>query len=319
MIRNKKIFITGGAGFIASYLCERLVEHNRVIVYDNNKRNALQYTNITNHPNLKIIQGDVLDASLVKEAMSGSQIVIHCAAVAGIYSVGQSPTMTLKVNFLGALNTLEAAIKNSVEKFIDFSTSEVYGPYTYKGSEDSLTSQGPIGEKRWTYAVSKLAAEHLAHSYHNEYGLPVVSIRPFNVYGPRQVGEGAIRNLILKVIHREPITLYNDGSQIRTWCFVEDFVDGVIAAIVEPKAVGKSFNIGNPQGAITNFQLAKMIKRLANADSEIIFKQHPGPEVEVRVPSIKNAQELLQYNPKIGLEEGILRTIDWYRKLETNR
>jgi len=318
-VRNKSIFITGGAGFIGSYLCERLIENNRVTVYDNNKRNSLKYTNILNHSNLKIINGDVLDLSLLKKSMSGSQVVIHCAAIAGIYTVVERPTLTLRVNFLGTYHALEAAIQNKVEKFVDFSTSEVYGPYVYKGTEEDLTSQGPVGESRWTYGVSKLAAEHLAHACYEEYGLPILTIRPFNVYGPRQIGEGAIRGIILKAIKDEPIILYNDGTQIRAWCFIEDFIEGIFATLKKPKAIGKTFNLGNPQGTITNLKLAKMIKRLANSKSEIIFKKHPGPEVQIRVPSIDRAKKLLGYSPKVGLEDGILRTIEWYRNLKTEK
>ncbi len=316
VIKNKNIFITGGAGFIASHICERLIAHNRISVYDNKERDAMQYTSLRRHPNMRFIEGDVLDAAHLKKAMAKSDLVIHCAAIAGIYSVVKSPSLTLKVNFLGTFHALEAAIHNKVRRFVDFSTSEVYGPYVYKGTEEDLTSQGPVTEGRWSYAVSKLAAEHLTHSYHKEYGLAVTTLRPFNIYGPRQVGEGAVRGMILKAIKGQPITLYNDGTQIRAWCYIDDFVDGVISLLDSPKSIGQTFNLGNPQGSITNLELAKMIKRLVVARSKIIFKKHPGPEVQVRVPSIHRARCLLGYCPKIGLEEGITRTIAWYRNFE---
>jgi len=315
--RNQRIFITGGTGFIASYLAERLVNHNQVILYDNQSRNALKYTSCFQHPNVKVIKGDVLNLPFLKKSMSGAQLVIHCAAIAGIYSVVKSPSLTLKVNFLGTYHTLEAAVENRVKRFIDFSTSEVYGPFVYKGKEESLTSQGPVGESRWAYAVGKLAAEHLSHCYHLEYHLPVTTVRPFNVYGPRQVGEGAVRAMILRAIKNEPIVLYNDGTQIRAWCYVEDFVDGIFSIIESPKALGRTFNLGNPQGCITNLKLAKMIIRLANSKSKIVYKKHPGPEVEVRVPSIELAQRLLHYDPKVNLEAGILKSLDWYRQILT--
>ena len=313
-LRGKRIFITGGAGFIASHLCERLIADNRIVVYDNNTRNALKFTSLAKHPNLKFIEGDVLDLPRLKKAMAASQIVIHCAAIAGIYSVVKSPTLTLRVNFLGTYHALESAVFNKVEKFVDFSTSEVYGPYTYKGTEEDLTTQGPVSEERWAYAVGKLAAEHLVHSYHKEFNLPVITFRPFNVYGPRQVGEGAIRAFVLKAIKDDLITLYNDGTQVRAWCYIDDFIDGAIAALKEPKAVGKTFNLGNPQGSITNLELARMIKRITGSKSRIVFKKHPGPEVQVRVPSVHRAETLLGYSPKINLEEGIARTAAWYRR-----
>ena len=137
-------------------------------------------------------------------------------------------------------------------------------------------------------------------------------MRPFNVYGPRQVGDGAIRGMTLGALQNAPITLYNDGTQIRAWCFVEDFVDGVLRCVEQPEAIGNAFNIGNQQGTITNFELANMIIRLTNSKSEIVFKPHPGPEVDLRVPSIEKAMLMLGYQPKISLEAGISRTIPWY-------
>src|SRR5438093_6924674 len=140
----------------------------------------------------------------------------------------------------------------------------------------------------------------------------IASGRPFNVYGPRQVGDGAIRGMILQALQHAPITLYNDGTQIRAWCHVDDFVDGVLRCAEKPEAVGHAFNLGNPQGTVTNFELANMILRLTHSTSEIVFKPHPGPEVDLRVPSIEKATQLLGYNPKISLEAGISRTIPWY-------
>lgn len=313
-IKGKKIFITGGAGFIASYISEHLIKDNKIVTFDNNTRNALKFSQVAKHPNLTAIEGDVRDVEALKKAMKGAEIVIHCAAIAGIYSVVKSPSITLKVNFLGTYNTLEAAVHHKVKKFMDFSTSEVYGPFVYKGTEDDLTSQGPVGESRWAYAVSKLAAEHLTHAYHKEFNLPIVTVRPFNVYGPRQVGEGAIRGMVMQAIKNEPITIYNDGSQIRAWCYAEDFVDGILRALSVPEAQGHTFNIGNPRSAVSNIKLAQTIIRLAKSKSKIIFKEHPGPEVEVRIPSISKAQKILDFNPQVDLEEGITRTIAWYRK-----
>ncbi len=315
-IKNKNIFITGGTGFIASHLCELLIEDNKITVYDTNQRDALKYTTFQGHPNLTSIQGDVLNAEYLKDAMTGADIVIHCAAIAGIYSVVKSPSLTLRVSFLGTYHALEAAVAHKVSRFIDFSTSEVYGPFIYKGTEQELTTQGPVGESRWSYSVGKLAAEHLTHSYQKEFKLSTTSIRPFNIYGPRQIGEGAIQGMTLKAINNEPLTIYNDGTQIRAWCFVRDFVDGVLRIISEPKASGKSFNLGNPQGSITNIELANMIIRLTKSKSKIVFKKHPGPEVEIRIPSIDRAKEILGFDPKVGLEEGILETIEWYKQMD---
>ena len=128
-----------------------------------------------------------------------------------------------------------------------------------------------------------------------------------------QVGDGAIRGITLQALQNKPITLFNDGTQIRAWCYVDDFVDGVLRCAEKKEAVGQAFNLGNPQGTITNFELANMIIRLTQSKSEIIFKPHPGPEVDLRVPSIEKAASLLGFKPTVSLEAGISRTIPWYR------
>ncbi|MBT5055537.1 MAG: NAD-dependent epimerase/dehydratase family protein [Gemmatimonadetes bacterium] len=314
MITGKRVFITGGAGFIASHIVERLVDANQVTIFDSMQRNAIKYSKSLEHENLNLIEGDVLDAAAVTSAMEGADVVVHCAAIAGIYSVGRQPTMTMKVNLIGTYNVLEAAIGADVGLFLDFSTSEVYGPHVYKGEETDPTTQGPVGERRWTYAVSKLAAEHLAHSYHAEYDLPVITVRPFNVYGPRQVGEGAIREMIRLALADEPVILYGGGTQIRSWCYVDDFVDGILLCHGTESAKGQVFNLGNPLGTSANINLVETIIRLTNSKSEILHKPHPGPEVEIRVPSIGRAHDMLGFDPKVGLEEGIGRTIAWYRE-----
>jgi len=313
-IAGKRICITGGAGFIGSHLLERLVENNEVIVYDNLRRNALQFVERNEHRNLRVIEGDVLDAAATRKAIDGCNIVIHCAAIAGVYSVDRNAVTTMEVNLLGTNQVVRAAIATGVERFIEFSTSEVYGPFIHKGSESGFTSIGPIGQSRWVYAASKLASEHLSYAHYKEDGLPLVVVRPFNVYGPRQVGDGAVRGMIIQALQNAPITLYNDGTQIRSWCYVDDFVDGVLECATVDAAVGEVFNLGNPQGTSTNFELANMIIRVTGSKSEIIFRPHPGPEVDLRVPSIDKAKKIFDFAPKVSLEEGIVRTVAWYSK-----
>jgi len=313
-ISNNKVFITGGGGFIGSHLCERLlVNNNKVVIYDSGHRNAIIHTGLLKHPDLKFVKGDVLDFDKVRSSMRGCNLVIHCAAIAGINTVIKKPIMTMKINLFGTYNVIEAAISNKVEKFIGFSTSEVYGPYIYKGSEDDLTTQGEVGKTRWTYAVSKLAAEHLVHCYKDEYGIDIVTLRPFNIYGPRQVGEGAVHKFIVNALEEEDIIIYGDGTQIRAWCYIDDFVDGVLLCINKKEAVGNVFNIGNPQSTVTILKLAEKIISLTGSKSKIYFKESPGPDVEVRVPSIKKAQSILDFEPKIGLDDGLNKTIEWYK------
>src|SRR5919108_1991849 len=311
---GKRVLITGGAGFIGSHLVEQLIDANEVVVFDNLHRNALQFAHLDEHKHLHFIKGDVLDFAAVRRAVQGCQLVIHCAAIAGVYTVDRSAIRTMEVNLLGTNQVVKAAIEVNVERFIEFSTSEVYGPFIHKGKEDDLSTIGPIGENRWVYAASKLASEHLSYAHYKEDGLPLAIIRPFNVYGPRQVGDGAIRGMILQALQEADITLYNDGTQIRAWCYVDDFVDGILRCADLPEAIGHAFNVGNPQGTVTNFELANMIIRLTNSKSGIVFKPHPGPEVDLRVPSIEKAMTMLGYKPTTALETGIKQTIPWYQE-----
>jgi nucleoside-diphosphate-sugar epimerase len=313
-LTGKRICITGGAGFIGSHLVQRLIEANEVVVYDNLHRNAVQFAHVEGHKHLHFIKGDVMDAAATRKAIDGCQVVIHCAAIAGVYSVDRNAVTTMEVNMLGTHQVVKAALDVKVERFVEFSTSEVYGPFIHKGSEDGMTTIGPINESRWVYAASKLASEHLSYAHYKEDGLPLAIVRPFNVYGPRQVGDGAIRGITLQALQHKPITLFNDGTQIRAWCYVDDFVDGVLLCAEKKEAVGQVFNLGNPQGTVTNFELANMIIRLTNSKSEIVFKPHPGPEVDLRVPSIEKAQSLLGFTPTVSLEAGISNTIPWYRE-----
>ena len=311
-LENKKIFITGGAGFIANRIISSLVEKNKIIVYDNFSRDTLTKSKYINHKNIKIIKGDVLDINLLTKSMKGSQVIIHAAAIAGIDTVIKNPVKTMQVNFIGTSNTLEAARLNNVKNnFIDFSTSEIFGNYAYKSNEDTNAISGVAGEARWTYAVSKLAAEHLVLAYYNKYKLPTTTVRPFNIYGPGQTGEGALINFIKKAINNEDIYIYGDGSQIRAWCFIDDFIDCILKILVNSKSKGQSFNIGNSKAIITVYGLAQTICRVLNSKSKIIFKPSLSADIELRIPSVEKSHKILGFKAKIGLSEGIIRTANW--------
>jgi nucleoside-diphosphate-sugar epimerase len=315
VIENEKILLTGGAGFIGSKLAERLVKANQVVVLDNGRRDALTGTSAATHPNLSVIKADVLDMDAVRKAVEGVDYLVHLAAIAGVDSVLSMPVTTMEVNILGTFNVLQAAREcANLKRFVDFSTSEVFGVYAYKVREGDITSLGAVGEARWTYAVSKLATEHLAHNYHRQYGMPTLSIRPFNIYGPGQVGEGAIHRFIVQALKGEDITIHNDGSQIRAWCYVDDIVDGILATLERPEAVGQAFNIGNPRSVVTIHNLAHQIMRLSSSRSRVVHVPFTSADVELRIPDIAKARELLGFDPQIDLEEGLLRTIEWYRR-----
>ena len=272
MIEGKTIFITGGAGFIGSTLVGRLLEKNQVVIFDNFSRDSIQGRAYRDHSNLKIIKGDILDFEALCNAMKGADIVVHCAAIAGIDTVIKSPVTTMRVNMVGSANVLEAASHlPRCDRVVCFSTSEVFGHHAFRSAETDNTVTGKVGEARWTYAVSKLAEEHLAIAYYQEKWLPTVVVRPFNVYGPGQVGEGALRTFIQRAIKDEPIEIHGDGTQIRAWCYVDDMVDGVLLAMAHPRAVGESINIGNQKAVVTIYGLANTVVRVLGSKSAILF------------------------------------------------
>ena len=314
MIKDKTIFITGGAGFIANTLIKHYIQNNKIVVYDNFHRDTLSTSDVAKHANLSIVKGDVLDLAGLTAAMKGCDIVIHAAGIAGIDTVIKDPVRTMQVNMIGTANALQAAQINGIkERFIDFSTSEVFGSMAFKSSETDQTVSGSAGEARWTYAVSKLAGEHLAHAYFKQYKLPVVTVRPFNVYGPGQTGEGAIQIFIKKALKNEDIHIDGDGSQIRAWCFVDDFVDCLIRCVENPKAIGESFNIGNSRAVITILGLAQLVCRVLKSDSKIVFDPPLSADIAIRIPSVEKTKEVLDFKAKVDLEEGVLKTAEWMK------
>jgi UDP-glucose 4-epimerase len=317
MIENKVIFITGGAGFIANTLIKHYIDKNKIIVYDNFHRDTLTGSGLSNHSNIKIIKGDVLDALSITEAMKGADIVVHAAGIAGIDTVIKDPVKTMQVNMIGTANALEAARVNKVkDRFVDFSTSEIFGSMAYKSAETDQTVSGSAGEARWVYAVSKLAGEHLAHAYYKQYGLPVVTVRPFNVYGPGQTGEGALQIFIKRALKNEEIFINGDGAQIRAWCYVDDFVDCLIRCIEDPKAIGESFNLGNARAVMTTLGLAQTICRVLNSTSKISHKPPLSADIELRIPSVDKTEKVLGFKAKVDLEEGVKKTAEWFKSQE---
>lgn len=314
-IEGKTVFITGGAGFIGSTLAGRLVECNRIIIYDNLSRNSLKDKAFIHHPNLDLIVGDVLDFEHVCRAIEGADIIVHCAAIAGIDTVIKSPVTTMRVNMVGSANVLEAASRlPHCDRVVCFSTSEVFGQQAFRSSETDNAVMGQVGEARWTYAVSKLAEEHLAIAYYQEKRLPVTVVRPFNIYGPGQVGEGALKVFVLRALKDEPLEVHGDGTQIRAWCYVDDMVDGVLLTMTHPRAVGESFNIGNQRAVVTIYGLANTVVRVLGSRSPIVFTYKDYADVELRVPSVSKARDLLGFEAKVDLEEGIRRTAEYYRR-----
>ncbi|MCP4445742.1 MAG: NAD-dependent epimerase/dehydratase family protein [Myxococcales bacterium] len=319
MISGRRVLITGGAGFIGSHLAERLLANpadgNEVVIFDNFRRNALATAGLEDNPRLTVIKGDVMDAEALHQAMDGCDSVVHMASIAGVDTVLKNPVKTMRIAMIGTDNALEAARKiGGIQRFIDFSTSEVFGRYAYHVTEFDSTTLGAVGEARWTYAVAKLATEHLAMNYHKELDLPACSIRPFNVYGPRQVGEGAVHHFIRRALTGEDLTIHNEGSQIRAWCYIDDIVEAVVLCLTKDQAVGHAFNIGNARSTVTIYNLAELVVRLTKSSSKLNFVDWPNTDVEIRVPNAAKSKELLGFVANINLEEGLRRTIEWYRQ-----
>lgn len=316
-IKNKRILLTGGAGFIGSTLVSRLYKDNEILIYDNFSRDSLKYKNIKSK-NIQVVKGDVLDLDFLKKTTENfrPQMAVHLASIAGVDTVIRNPVRTLEVILIGTFNFLNSLRKYSgdLERVMDFSTSEVLGSYAYKSTELSNTNFAPVGEARWTYSVGKVAGEHLVHAFSKEHGYPSVTIRPFNIYGVGQVGEGAIHVFIKNAIKNKTIEIHGDGDQIRSWCYVDDMVDGMLLALTKKEAVGEIFNIGNPKGTITISSLAEKIVSICKSKSKIKYVPKNYVDVELRIPSIEKAKVLLGYNPKVDLNEGIRKTSIFYKK-----
>jgi UDP-glucose 4-epimerase len=315
-LTGKRIVITGGAGFIGTTLARRLVDRNEIVAVDNLHRDALTHTDLVDHRNFTFQKGDILDAELIRELASGATHVVHCAAIAGVDQVLESPVRTMRVDLIGTYNVLEAtnATRESIERYVGFSTSEVFGTRAFNVGEEHVTTIGSVGEARWTYAVAKLAAEHLARAYHDEFGLPIVSVRPFNVYGPGQIGGGAIRAFIETALEDNDLVVRGDGSQIRAWCYVDDMVEALLLVLERDEAVGETFNIGNARSTVTIYDLAQRIRRLTGSKVDIVFEPHRSPDVEIRIPNVDKARAVLGFEAGVDLDDGLARTIAWYRE-----
>ncbi|MFA6448470.1 MAG: NAD-dependent epimerase/dehydratase family protein [bacterium] len=313
-LKGARVLLTGGAGFIGIALARRLAGVAETVIFDALPADALRDRLAAADVDSEFQTGDVRLQSDVAKAAAGCTHILHLASVAGVDSVMSRPLETMEVISEGTLNVLRVAEKlTGFKRLVNFSTSEVFGDMAFKLSEGEPTALGAVGQSRWTYAVSKLMAEHLVYNYHKVRGLPAASIRPFNIYGPGQIGEGAIHHFVKCAIKAEDLTIHNDGTQIRAWCYIDDLVEGVLLALTLDAAVGHSFNIGNPRSTITIYNLAREIKDLAGSESEIKFVDWPFQDIDLRVPNIDKARATLGFAPQVELRDGIIKTIDWYR------
>ncbi len=271
MLRNKNILITGGAGFIGSHLVDQLVEGNHVIVLDNFSSGKIE--NISHYlerDGFTLIKGDILDKEVVREAVKEADIVIHQAAVVGVKKYVERPLDVLVTNIFGTHNLLEECLRRGVERFVFASTSEVYGKsgdVPLKESGDRVL--GPTSIARWCYSTSKAVDEHFLFAYHETYDFPMVILRYFNVYGPRQETSdysGVIPIFIRRVLRGEPPLIHGDGEQTRAFMYVSDAVEATVLAASKKDAVGQVINVGSEEEVTIN-QLAQMIIELSGRNS----------------------------------------------------
>lgn len=307
---NKTILVTGGAGFIGSHLCHRLLETgNRVLCLDNyftgSKENI---RDLIGHPHFELIRQDVV-SSLDFELDQ----IYNLACPASPVHYQYNPVKTIQTSVLGAMNVLELA-RNKKARVLQASTSEVYGdPLVHPQIEGYWGHVNPIGV-RSCYDEGKRCAETLFFDYHRYYGVDIKVIRIFNTYGPNMHPQDGrvVSNFIVQALNGEDITIYGDGKQTRSFCYVDDLVRGMMLMMNLESAFVGPVNLGNP-AEFTMLELAEMILKLTGSKSKLVFKPLPQDDPKQRRPDISLANTKLSWSPKVTLEEGLIRTIDYFR------
>jgi len=304
----KKILITGGAGFIGSNLCERLLnENHRIICVDNLLTgNIKNVEHLLNHPNFTFMNHDIIEPLEIKEDIDE---IYNFACPASPPKYQKDPINTLKVNFLGVLNLLELArLKNA--KFLQSSTSEVYGePEITPQHENYRGNVNTVGI-RSCYDEGKRVAETLTMDYHHQYNVDTRIVRIFNTYGPKMDKHDGrvVSNFIIQALNNEDITLYGNGEQTRSFCYIDDQIDGLI------KLMNSDYiypvNIGNPY-ELTVRELATIILNITKSKSNIVYKELPLDDPTNRKPDISKAKNILGWKPTYDLEKGLIKTIEY--------
>ena len=305
------IVITGGSGFVGSYLCEKLInDGHKIIVIDNLLTGSRENINdLLDNENFSFIEHDVQDHIEIEDKVD---YVLHFASAASPKAYTEHPVNTLKAGSVGTINTLGLAKKHSAE-YLLASTSEVYGdPLISPQNEEYWGNVNPNGE-RSMYDEAKRFAEAAVATYSRSYGLKTKIVRIFNTYGPRmQLNDGrVVTNFIVQALRNENITIYGDGTQTRSFSYVEDTVAGIISLMNSTEY--DVFNIGNPN-EMTVGKLAEKIIELTDSTSEIKYLELPNDDPRQRKPDITKAKTKLNWEPKVDLEEGLTKTITWVEK-----
>lgn len=321
--KQKKILVAGGLGFLGTNLCKVLLEEgHEVIALDNfssGSRENAEYLLVIekmSRGKLRIFEQDVTDSvGLTQLSMDE---IYNMACVASPAQYQEDPLQTLRTSTEGINNLLKIAMQRSI-KILQSSTSEVYGnPHIHPQTEDYFGNVNPVGP-RACYDEGKRCAETLCMDYHRMYGLEVKISRIFNTYGPfMQPHDGrVVSNFIVQALLNQPITVYGDGSQTRSFCYVDDLIAGLRALMDSPRPVVGPVNIGNPD-EYTVVELAEKIIALTGSSSELIFEPLPKDDPTKRRPDIDRAKRLLNWEPKVRLEAGLRRTIEYFDRLLQN-
>jgi UDP-glucuronate decarboxylase len=308
---TKKILITGGAGFIGSHLSERLLkEGNEIICLDNLFTGSLDnIKHLQSNPKFKFVEHDI-----VEPYHADVDQIYNLACPASPVHYQYDPIKTMKTSVLGAINMLELAKKTNATIF-QASTSEVYGdPHQHPQQESYWGNVNPIGI-RSCYDEGKRCAETLFMDYHRTHKLKVKIIRIFNTYGPQMNPEDGrvVSNFIVQALKGENITVYGKGNQTRSFCYVDDLVEGFIRLMNSKESITGPVNMGNPN-EFTVLELAEKVIKLTKSKSQIIYKPLPSDDPMQRKPDISKAKELLDWEPKVQLEEGLLKSIEYFKK-----
>ncbi|MCD5390392.1 SDR family oxidoreductase [candidate division NPL-UPA2 bacterium] len=304
------VLVTGGAGFIGSHLCGRLLgEGNRVICMDNLITGKISnISHLEGNRDFKFIKQDVTEYIDWKEDID---YVLHFASPASPIDYAKFPIQTLKVGSMGTHKTLGLA-KAKGAKYLLASTSEIYGdPLVNPQKEDYWGNVNPIGV-RSCYDEAKRFAEAITLAYHRTHKIDTKIVRIFNTYGPRmRKNDGrAIPNFINQALKGEPLTVFGDGRQTRSFCYITDLIEGIYRLMLS--SINEPVNLGNPQ-ELSILESAKLILSLMGSQSQIIYKELPVDDPKVRRPDITKARKELGWEPKVGLEEGIKKTIEWFQ------
>ncbi|MDI6892757.1 MAG: SDR family oxidoreductase [Actinomycetota bacterium] len=315
--KGEATLVTGGAGFIGSHLCDALIGRGyKVICVDNFITGSREnIAHLLDNENFKLIEHDIIvPFSSLIPAPSSLNCIFHLASPASPVDYSAFSIETLIVNSLGTYNVLEVA-REWGAKVLLASTSEVYGdPKVSPQSEDYWGNVNPVGP-RACYDEAKRFAEALTVAYHRRYGLDVVIVRIFNTFGPRMRGKDGrvVPNFIQQALSNKPLTVYGDGSQTRSLCYIDDLIDGLLKAMFSKETTGEIINLGNPN-EMTILSLAGHIREMCKSSSEMVFSLLPEDDPLQRRPDISRAEGLLGWKPKISLDEGLTRTIEWFLK-----